>query len=197
MKKYLNLNTVYIIAAIIAVGFLFVPRVIEIVNLRVQGISYVANDVENYHNNAHPIEGVYTIEIDLNQLENNEGKVLYDGDKETQIYVSKVIIHNEEDLEVSFRSKGNYSLGGATLVSGVKHESSKNGFTKSFQAESKATYKGDTYKLSPSGSSGLNYHNGDEFGFYFTFPDEIDLEEESRVDVTVTNLYLNLWAKKR
>ncbi|MEC5423501.1 hypothetical protein QGM71_08325 [Virgibacillus sp. C22-A2] len=194
MKKYLNLNTVYIAAAIIAFSFLLIPRLIETVNLRVEGISYVANDIENYLSNAHPIEGEFTVQIDLRELENNEGKVLFD-DGENKIYVSKVNVHDEAGYEVFFRSSGDYNLGGATLVSGVKH-AGNNGFTNRLQAEAKATYKEVTYNLSPSASSGLNHRDGDEFGFYMDVPDKIDLEEPSVVDVIVSKLYVNIWAKK-
>jgi hypothetical protein len=128
----------------------------------------------------------------------NEGKVLYD-DGENQIYVSKVFVHNESEYEVIFRSSGTYRLGGATLVSGIEHERTNNGFTNVYQAKAQAKYRGDTFKLSSSGSSGLNYRDGDEFGFYL-FPHEEDidvvLEEDAMIEVTLSNLYVNIWAKK-
>ncbi|MUK90511.1 hypothetical protein GMD78_19320 [Ornithinibacillus sp. L9] len=197
MKNIFNLNTVYIIAVIIALGSLLIPKGIELYNLQVQGISYVANDVEKYHNNAHPVEGEYAVTIDLSDLASNEGKVLFD-DGENKIYLSEVIVHSEAEYEFFFRSRGRYSLGGASLVSGVTHTYYNGGFNSSLQAEVKASYKGETHELSPSGSSGLNYRDGDEFGFYLDFTDDIilDLKEEVMVDVTVTNLFVNLWAKK-
>jgi len=197
MKRLLNLNTVYIVAAIIALGALFIPRAVEVFNLRIQGINYFTNDIENYHNNTHLIEGEYTIEIDLNNLENNKGKLLFD-DGENQIYVSKVIAHNTREYELFFRSSGSYSLGGATIVSGVEHKHNNDGLMSKFQAKAKATYRGDTYKLSPSEYSGLNYNDVEEFGFYLELTNDIvpDFEEEGMIDVAVTNLYLNLWAKK-
>lgn len=196
MKRLLNLNTVYIVATIIALGALFIPRAVEVFNLRTQGINYFTNNIENYHNNAHLIEGEYTIKIDLNNLENNKGKVLFD-DGENQIYVSKVIAHNTRKYELFFRSRGSYSLGGATIVSGVEHKHNNDGLISKFQAIAKATYRGNTYKLSPSEYSGLNYNDEDEFGFYLQLPNDIvpDFEEEM-IDVAVTNLYINLWAKK-
>ena len=197
MKKLLNLNTVYIVAAIIAFGFLFILPAVELFNLRAQGINYFTNDIEKYHNNAHPIEGEYTIEIDLNNLENNKGKVLFD-DGENQIYVSKVIAHNTKEYEVFFSSSGNYSLGGATVVSGVEHKYNNDDLISEFQAKAKAAHRGDTYKLSPSEYSGVNYNGVDEFGFYLELPNDIipDFEKEGMIDVTVTNLYINFWAEK-
>ncbi|MDX1699312.1 MAG: hypothetical protein R3250_01780 [Melioribacteraceae bacterium] len=197
MKRFLNLNTVYIVAVIIVLGVLFIPRAVDIYTLRTQGINYFTNDIENYHNNAHPIEEEFTIEIDLNNLENNKGKVLFD-DGENQIYVSKVIAHNTNEYELFFRSSGSSSLGGATIISGVEHKHNNDGLISKFQAKAKATYRGDTYKLNNSDYSGLNYSDVDEFGFYLELPEELvpDFEEEGMIDVAVTNLYINLWAKK-
>jgi hypothetical protein len=197
MKRIFNLNTVYIVSAIIVLGFLFIPRAVEIYNLRTQGINYYTNVIANYHNNAHPIKGEYTIELDLNNLENNKGKVLFD-DGENQIFVSKVIAHNTKKYEFFFRSSGSSSLGGATIVSGVEHKHNNDGLISKFQARAQTTYRGATYKLSPSEYSGLNYSDGDEFGFYLELPYEIVpyIKEEGRVEVAVTNLYINLWAKK-
>lgn len=197
MKRFFKLNTLYILAAIIALGALFIPRAVEIFNLRMQGINYFSSDIEKYHNNAHPIKEEYTIEIDLNNLKNNEGKVLYDNG-ENRIYLSKLFAHNTTDYELLFRSSGSYSLGGATLVSGVVHKHNNEGFTRNFQAEAVGRFKGDTYKLSPSGSSGLNYRDGDEFGFYLKLPDEIvpGFVGEVMVEVVVSNLYVNFWVRK-
>ncbi|TYS62079.1 hypothetical protein FZD47_18535 [Bacillus infantis] len=197
MKRFLNLNTVYMVAAIIVLGVLFLPRAVDIYNLRTQGINYFTNDIENYHNIAHPIEGEYTIEIDLNNLDKNKGKVLFD-DEENQIYVSKVIAHNTNEYELFFRSSGSSSLGGATIISGVEHKPNNEGLISKFQAKAEATYRGNTCELIPSKYSGLNYSDADEFGFYLELPKELvpDFEEEGMIDVTVTNLYMNLWAEK-
>jgi hypothetical protein len=197
MKRLLNLNTLFIVAIIIAVSALFIPRVIEIFNLQAQGITYFTTDIENYYNNAHPIEEEFSIEIDLKNLEINSGKELFD-DGENRIYLSRIISHNAKDFELFFRSSGSYSLGGATLVSGLKHKHNNDGIISDFQAEGTAMYMKNTIKLSPTVSSGLKYLDGDEFGFQLELPEPIASETEGDVliDVVITNLYLNLWAKK-
>lgn len=166
-------------------------------SLWMKGISHVAND-EGYRNAAHPVKGEYSVELDLSDLGSNEGKVLYD-DGENQIYVSNVIVNNESDYEVYFRSSGTFSLGGATLVSGTEYVRENNSFTDNFQAKAQAKYKGETYQLHYSGYSGLNYRDGDEFGFYLSRPDEeiiVDSEVDPIIEVTISNLYINYWVKK-
>ena len=148
--------------------------------------------------NAQPVDGEYVIQIDLSDFNNNEGKILFD-DGENQIYISRVFVHNNSDYQVNLRSSGNYSLRSATLVSGIEHAYTDNAFTTIFHAEAKATYRGDTFALSRSSSSGLNYRDGDEFGFYL-FPTDneidIDIEKESIIELTITNLHVNIWVKK-
>ncbi|GGC95340.1 hypothetical protein GCM10007216_27630 [Thalassobacillus devorans] len=195
MKKYLNLNTLYIVMGIIAVGSFLIPQAIDMYHLQAQGINHIADDAERYMNNAHNMEGDYTITIDLSDPESNEGKFLFDDEEGNQIYVSK-IIENESNYEVIFRSSGTYSRGGATLVSGIEHYRNINGYTHELKAEAHATYNYDTFKLTPSSSSALHSRSGDEFGFYlFPTDKDVDLDKEPTIEVTITNLQLNLWAK--
>ncbi|WP_430787420.1 hypothetical protein VBD025_16405 [Virgibacillus flavescens] len=193
MKRLLNLNTVYIAATIIVLGAVLVPLAVESYNLRTQGINYFTTNIEDYYNNAQPVDGEHTIEIDLNNLKSNKEKVLF-NDGENQIYVSKVIEHNTNEYELLFTSKGDYSLGGATLVSGLEYKYSKDSLISEFQARAKAVYSGDTYQLSPSEDSS----DAEEFGFNLEFADDplLDSEEERKIEVTVTNLYVNIWAEK-
>ncbi|MDG5471131.1 hypothetical protein P6709_05180 [Jeotgalibacillus sp. ET6] len=194
MKKLLNLNTLYIAAGIIALGAFFIPLGVDQYNLRTQGIYYFTDNMENYHTNAHPIEEEYTVDIDLTNLESNKEKVLFD-DGENQIYVSKVTEPRPNEYELFFRSSGDFSTGGAMIVSGVEHKHTLDGWQTTFQAEAEAAYNGNTYTLSPLDYSGLSSNETDEFAFHLELPDEI-LEEEGIIDVAVANLYLNIWAEK-
>lgn len=167
-------------------------------NLWINGISVIADDIEDYDFHSYPVKGEYTVKIDLSDFESNEGKVLYD-DGENQIYVNKVWVHNKSDYEVSFRSSGTYSLRVATLVSGLEHARTENGFTIINHANVTASYLGDSFKIYASGSSGLNYRDGDEFGFYlFPHDKEVDvnLDKDPIIELKLSNLYMNKWEKK-
>ncbi|MBU9720865.1 MULTISPECIES: hypothetical protein [Bacillaceae] len=165
--------------------------------LLINGISHLSNNEDKYHNMAHQVEGEFVVEIDLSDLESNEGKILYDD--KTQIYISHLNVENDSNYEVIFRSSGNYNTSGASLVSGIEHATFNNEPSKIFQAEAKATYGGETFVLSPATSTDLVYRDGDKFGFYL-FPEgeevEIDLDTDPIIEVEVTNLYRNLWVKK-
>lgn len=180
----------------IAIITLLVLWVSGLMNLWINGISYVTNNVDNYSVEAFPVDGEYSVTIDLSDLDSNKGKVLYD-DGENQIYVSDVLVHNKSDYQIYFRSSGTYNLNGATLVSGIEHAYTQNGFTDYMHVIATATYRGDTFEIDQAAISGINYRDGDDFGFYL-FPNEKDIsvKEDSIIEVTLSNLVLNKWEKK-
>lgn len=170
-----------------------------LIGIWMNGISYYSENAGLYINNGAPVEGKYSVTIDLSDLESNDRKVIYEDGK-NRIYVSKVFYNEETGYEVSFRSSGNYHMNGATLVSAIQHVPADNDFTGIPEVHAEAAYRGKTYTLSLSGKSGLNYRDGDEFGFYLLPHDkdiEIDLETDKTIELTLSNLYLNIWAAKR
>ncbi|WP_391118588.1 hypothetical protein [Psychrobacillus sp. L3] len=184
---------------IIGVGTIaFILWISGWLNLWINGISVIANDVEGYRIHSYPVDGEYSVKIDLSDFDSNEGKVLYD-DGENQIYVEKVWVNGNSDYEVWFRSSGTYSLRGATVVTGNEHARTDNGFTLIDHVNAIATYQGDSFKIYPSGSSGFNYKDGDSFGFYL-FPHDkevdVDIEKDSFIEVKLSNLYMHNWEKK-
>ena len=68
-------------------------------------------------------------------------------------------------------------------------------------AKMTAKYKDNIYNSSVLGTSGLNYKDGDEFAFYI-FPSEaydkedVSLDEDGIVKLSIKNLYKNIWTKK-
>jgi len=176
-----------------------------LLGLWIDGMRYVVGNTDKYiFEEGHMVDGEYSVDIDLSDLQSKVGKELF-NDGTHKIYVNWV--HNSGNkntgaYEIGFRSSGHYSLTGASLVSGTQHlmidESS---FTSEVTAKMKSTYKGETYDVFYTGSSGINFRDGDEFSFSL-FPhnaydtNEISLDEKGVVEVTVTNLYKNMWRKK-
>lgn len=176
-----------------------------LLGLWIDGMRYVVGNTDKYnYEEGNMVDGEYSVYIDLSDLQSNMGKELY-NDGTHKIYVNWV--HNSGNkntgaYEIGFRSSGYYSLTGASLVSGIQHlmidESS---ITSEITAKMTSKYNGETYDNFYSGSSGINFKDGDEFSFYL-FPhsaydtNEISLDEKGVVEVTVTNLYKNMWTEK-
>lgn len=188
---------------------IFISMVISIlwmtgvIGLWLNGMAYVGyntkkfNDIEGYL-----IPDEYSISINLNNLKSNIGKELY-NDGENKIYVSWIDntgSSNTGGYRIGFRSTGKYSINGATLVSGARHETVDNSFTTYMSAKMAARYKNKVYNSNEFGTSGLNYKDGDEFAFYI-FPSEaydngeISLQESGIAELSIKNLYKNIWTK--
>lgn len=178
---------------------LLVVYLTSILGLWNDGIAYIANNTKEYNNTqSHLIKGEYSISIDLKNLKSNIGKELYNDGKH-KIYVSSIDVADNEESKLIFRSVGSYSLTNASLISGVQHSTINNiEFTSTMLAKMTTTYNGKLYNNSEIGISGINFKDGDEFSFEM-IPSNLyetnSLDEIERIDLTVTNLYKNIWIK--
>lgn len=172
-----------------------------LISLWTKGIVY---STDNSNWSGHKITEEYSVSIDLSNLQNNVGKELY-NDGIHRIYVSHVDNTGDENTggyTITFRSVGDFSLDGASLISGVQHmKHGENQFTYDMSAEMTADYKGLSYDSSVYGLTALNYKDGDAFSFYIFPADayktkEVTLKEKEVVHLTLTNLYKNIWIKK-
>ncbi|OPX42422.1 hypothetical protein CLHUN_37190 [Ruminiclostridium hungatei] len=170
-----------------------------------KGIACIANNTDEYGTSAGgAFQGEYSVTIDLSNLEGNTGKVLY-SDKTHKIYVSWLDNNQGNapgEYRILFKSEGEYSLKGASLISGIQHATvDDNSFTQILTAKMTARYRGKTYASREFSTSGLNYKDGDEFGFYI-FPQEayqqkeVAFNETGKVVLTISNLYENVWNRR-
>ncbi len=203
MRKKVNKISI-ILVAIIAVIFAALWFT-GIIGLWIHGMAYIADNTKTFTDTeGYVVQGEYSISINLDDLQSNLGKELY-NDGSSKIYVSFIDntgSTNTGGYEIGFRSSGEYSLSQATLVSGIHHKTvDESSFTMDMSAKMTAKYNGKIYISKEYGTSGLNYKDGDDFSFYI-FPieayekGEISLQEKGTVQLTVTNLYKNMWTKK-
>lgn len=169
-----------------------------------EGMAFIANNTQDFNDkNGNLIPGEYTLSIDLSDLKSNIGKEIY-NDGEYRIYVSWIDntgAINSGGYRIGFRSVGKYSLSGASLISGIQHKTvGEHSFTTVMTAKLQAEYKMQLYNSPTYGLTGLNYKSGDDFSFYL-FPimaykrKEVTLEETGTVELTLSNLYKNIWTK--
>lgn len=196
-KHYLVISTIILLLMI-----LFVES--GILGIWAIGIRYIANQPNKYAYNSQVLENnAYKLTIDLKNIESNVGKELY-NDGTNRIYVETVDKADgpeSEGYRILFRSQGTYNVRGATLVSGGRHSYASNvGHTESMCAKMMCVYNNKTYKSNVYATTGLNYRNGDEFGFYISSNDSYEtgadsLNENGLVEIIVSNLCINSWRR--
>ncbi|MDR6550125.1 hypothetical protein [Paenibacillus qinlingensis] len=171
-----------------------------LMGLWTEGIAFIANNTTEFTSrNSQVIDGKYVLQVDLSDLESNIGKVIY-KDNEHKIYVSWLQSRRVGEYDLGFRSIGTYSLSGASLISGIHHETiNDHAFTYSMSAKMTVKYEDKTYHATESGQCGLNFKDGDCFSFNIylsTEPKGEPIKDAGIVEVMITDLYKNIWLKK-
>ena len=85
------------------------------------------------------------------------------------------------------------------MVSGIAHKRVQGGFSFGLNATAKATYRGKTFKIYASGTSGINFKDGDSFGLYVIPHDRevtLNIAEDPIIEITLTNLIMHKWSSK-
>lgn len=166
------------------------------------GIADIANDTASFTDEGgHVLEDAYSITLDLSNLDSNLGAELY-NDGTHRIYLSWLRASDHfPGYEVGFRSSGHYTRSGASLVSGIRHATVDDGRSFTMDMSAVMTVDHTAYIASPSGLSGLNYKEGDDFLFSIALTEDAAARGEApkqsgTMTLTVADLYLNLWRKK-
>lgn len=192
---------IYIIAALLSALMIIVIWSSGLFGLWSDGMASLANNTKEFTDKGgHLVEGKYSLKVDLSDFETNIDKEIF-NDGEHRLYVSSLQKTKVGGYEIGFRSSGQYSLSGASLISVVHHATiNDHSFTTSMTAKMKAEYEGKTYNANDAGHCGLNYKDGDCFSFSFILSDEQNendpIEHAGIVELTITDLYKNIWRKK-
>ena len=187
----LLLTTVVLFGILIGSGILGVAT---------DGISYIAENMNDYSYSYQKIDSAFEFSIDLKNPSKNIGKIVYQAEG-CYIEISEIQV-NDNNAIVYFRTHGEYSRKSATLVSAIKHSSTPSHyFTYQNVATFENKYNGKSYICDLAGMSGLNHKDGDSFGYYL-FPEEFfeneknSIENITSVPVAISNLVINNWILK-
>ena len=132
------------------------------------GLSYHMGNPD-YWTVYEDIPGSWSVELDLAAPESNVGKVLYKDDSGCHVVVDKLVDDGDGAFRVFFRSHGVYDRTGGQLVSGCIPRQ-----VGSFQWQDTASPRAAaaagelTRKSSLAGSTGMNWKDGNQFGFHLT-----------------------------
>ena len=127
---------------------------------------------QNYSVATEVLPDSYSVELDLNNLAANEGRVLYADETGCRITVDSVEQHGE-DYRVVFRADGVCSPGGGQLVSGCyDNRSGKQSYSVERSASMTTSVGGETYGPCYYYLQSSMDQNSNQFGFYL-FPLEL------------------------
>lgn len=151
-----------------------------------------------YRTDYAPAPGPYSVELDLRDLESNAGKVLYEDDTGCRIAVYSVDEMTDGVYRVWFRSHGVCGRSSSQLVSGiVPYQTGSAQWTDKGCPQAAASVGNLVRECPIAGFSGINWKDGNEFGFYLTASsgsserffsaDDID-RQGGKITVTVSNL---------
>lgn len=145
MKKS---KMILLLVFLIILLFLIITWRTGLLELWSKGIPSIANNTEKYSDEAgYVLDGSCTIQIDLADIQSNIGKELY-NDGRHKIIVEWINISgvSVEGIHIGFRSFGDYSTDGATLISGVHHITNNDrSFSTLMTAKVIAKYKNNQY----------------------------------------------------
>lgn len=182
----------WIVGVIVVLCITIVPAILNSERYGVwhQGLQYMVYESHDYLKSSSLDENSYTIEIDLNDLDSNAGKRIYDND-DCYIEIDGMDCNSVKQggYRIFFRSHGVCDYVEGKLVSGIFYR----GGATELSAALQTTYNGIVYHSSSCGYGPLGDDNSDTFGFYL-FPTEvyengaIPMENAGTVMVTLTNL---------
>jgi hypothetical protein len=188
-KKYMCV-TLSIVITILLLTFTLLNK--GYIGVWMDGFRFFNNDSYSYRNEI--LDDKYFIDIDLENIEVNIGKVLFEYNN------SKIVVYdiknNNGVYEIVFRSYGNYSIDGGVLLSGIKHTKTNKGYFPDLIATAYTEYNGKVYESDVSAISNLIYKDGDAFGFYLLPYADVLEEGSNNVKIKIENLCMNEWIKK-
>lgn len=186
--------------ALIGAGFAVILAVLMIITLKngaygtwKHGLAFQFTD-SNYQTSYQNMPSSFSMELDLNDLESNAGKVLYEDESGCCVLVDSVDENMPGEYRVWFRACGVYGRTGGQLVSGCQSmRVDKTTWTMTTTAAMTAVVDGIHYPCSEAGASGLIFKDGNHFGFYLNprTPDTweaVSIDGLDKLTVTVSGL---------
>lgn len=170
------------------------------------GIAFLQMD-SNYTTTYMKLGDTPKVELNLNDLERNLGKVVF-SDGECTIDIEAMELTPEKEYIVFFRTHGVYTLNEGRLISPLKHFVTENRFQTHDFAEGsglKTSIGNEIYLGTERAMMGLEYKDGDGFA-YSLFPlenyeyGELLLEgdiKDSKVEIQFTGLVEHSWEKDK
>ena len=191
--------TVGFTAILVVAGFLFMNSTPY--GVWTNGLRYMNAAPDEYAVMYQAVPGAYTVEIDLNDLDSNAGKRIWE-DGERYIEISSVDVQDLKagGYRIFFRAHGEYDLDGGSLITGQMFiPTGENSGYFDITSRLISEYNGRTYECNVQGMA-WDKKASNHFGYYL-FPsamyedDDVPLENAGMVTITLSNLTEWRWTR--
>lgn len=203
--KFRTKLTITLCCAVVAFLIFFTLWQNDTIGVYQKGMAFFIED-SSYTINYEALDLIAETDIDLYNLNNNAGKIIY-NDGKCKIEITMIKKEADGKYNAFFRTYGSYNRLGGSLISPTKQlMTEERNYKEDFVGKMQVVVNDKIYESYYSASSGINYKDGDEFGFYL-FPleyyknDKLLLEDNIAkqngiVHVRLYNLVRTTWSRK-
>lgn len=144
-----------------------------------------------------PLEGTYSVELDLDDLESNIGKDVFKNGRSQRILIDSIEkIPESNDYLVTLYSWCKYSVFGGKLVTFFAHNPFGGVEPQMVEtANVMVQYGGQEYPCSIYRCLQLMRHEGDLCTYWVTLPEAVNISENNTAVLTISNLTENTWTR--
>lgn len=207
-RKGLHRKNHIVVGLVASISLLFLFFVLwenGTIGVGLRGMAFLMED-SGYTIHYDRFDRTIEAELDLVNLERNAGKVVYD-DGEHRIVLTQVRMEPDGGYNAFFRNYGRFNPRGGTLVSPTRQVMTEQRYyTSESIGKMRVAVAGIPYESRVSASSGLNYKDGDEFGFHL-FPTETYMngtflleapirDAGGKVTIQLYDLVRTTWSRK-
>lgn len=157
---------------------------------------YIVSDTK-YTLENEPVEGTYSVELNLEDLESNIGKDVFKSRRSQRIMIDAIEkLPESNDYLITLYSWCRYNVFGGKLVTFYEHNPRGGEEPQMVETANVAVqYKGQDYSCNVYRCLQLMRHEGDLCTYQVTLPEDINIAENSAAVLTISNLTENIWTR--
>ena len=197
MKKQ-NVLLGVLLVGIVLLGLLLHPLFDDQWEIWDDGLSwmYVVSDTK-YTLENEPVEGTYSVELNLDDLESNIGKDVFENGRSQRIMIDAIEkMPESNEYLITLYSWCKYNVFGGKLVTFFEHNP-RGGVEPQFVETANVVvhYEGQEYPCSLYSCLQLMRHEGDLCTYQVTLPEDANMKENNTAVLTINNLTENIWKR--
>ena len=168
------------------------------------GLSHIHRNTNDYALIYSDESSETSTELNLNDLESNVGKIIWQKDKQ---YIEITSINckrlHKGEYDIYFKSHGVHNTNEGVLTTAVKHiRVDENSFADTMMGDMFVNINGISYPCERRSNSSIMYKDGDTFGFSFCLEeilgdDFTSNETVGTVEIRFENLIEHKWTKRK